>query len=93
MTVMQPTELSQAETKRGAAVLLYLLDWQKGFCSEEAVRSLREAKLDAAIVVTTNKAPRVHEAVLEAFCNLAGRSAVWDSAKENCRARRKDDPA
>ena len=89
---MRPTEPSEAETKRGAAVLLYLLNWQNGFSNEEAVRSLREAKLGAAIV-STIKGPRVHEAVLKAFRNLAGDAAVWDSTRENCHARRKGDPA
>ncbi len=74
-------------------MLLYLLNWQNGFGSEKAVRSLREAKLDVAIVGITEGSLRVHEAVLKAFCDLAGRSAVWDSTAETWRTRRKDDPA
>ncbi len=74
-------------------MLLYLLNWQNGFGSEKAVRTLREAKLDVAIVVTTNGSPHVHEAVLSAFLDLAGRSAVWDNTAKTWRTRRKDDPA
>jgi len=89
----RPTELGEAEIKRGAAVLLYLLTWQKGFDNDQAVRSLRDAKLDVAVVVTPSRRPRVHEEVLNAFRDLVGRSAIWDSTAEVWRARRKDDPA
>ncbi len=74
-------------------MLLYLLTWQGGFGNDEAVRSLREAKLDAAIDVPDAAHPRVHQAVLQAFRDLAGRSAVWDRAGEVWRERRKGDPA
>lgn len=93
MTARQPPEPSQAEIRRGAGVLLQLLDWKQGFGNEEAVRSLREAKLDVAIVSITKEGFRVHAAVLKVFCDLAAHSVVWDSAKENCRTRRRDDPA
>ena len=53
MTLSRPTEIGEAEIKRGAAVLLYLLNCQNGFYNEKAVRALREAKLDVAIVSTT----------------------------------------
>ncbi len=92
MKAMQPPEPSQAEIKRGAGVLLYLLNWKQGFGNEEAVRRLREAKLDVAIVSTAKEGSRVHAAVLRAFCDLAGHSVIWDRAKENCRERREDDP-
>jgi len=88
-----PTELGEAEIKRGAAVLLYLLTWQNGFNNDQAVRSLRDAKLDVAVVVTPSKRSRVHEEVLNAFRDLVGRAAVWDSAAEVWRERRKNDPA
>ncbi len=52
-------------------MLLYLLTWQKGFDNDQAVRSLRDAKLDAAVVVTPSKRPRVHEEVLKAFRDVA----------------------
>lgn len=66
-------------------MLLYLLTWQDGFGNDEEVRFFREAKLDAAIVVTALGRPRVHEAVLKALhalAALAGQSAVWDGAGE-----------
>ncbi len=93
MRASRPTELGEAEIKRGAAVLLYLLTWQKGFDNDQAVHSLRDAKLDVAVVVTSSKRPRVHEEVLKAFRELVGRPAVWDSAAEVWRERRKSDPA
>jgi len=89
----RPIELGEAEIKRGAAVLLYLLTWRKGFDNDQAVRSLRDAKLAVAVVVTTSKRPCVHEEVLKAFRDLAGHSAIWDSTAEVWRARRKGDPA
>ena len=92
MTTTQLPKLSQAEVKRGAAALFYLLNWQNGFDNEKAVRTLREAKLEVAVVSTTKGDPRVHEAVLNAFRDLAGRSAVWDDTAEIWRTRRKDDP-
>ena len=92
MTPSPPTELGQAEIKRGAAVLFYLLIWQDGFGNDGAVRSLREARLDVAIEVTPSGHPRVHPAVLKAFHALAGRAAFWDSAWEVWRERREDDP-
>ena len=92
MSAARPTEPSQAEIKRGAAVLLYLFTWREGFDNNEAVRSLRAAKLDVAIVLTPLKRPRVHEAVLKAFRDLAGHTAVWDSAGEVWRPRHNGDP-
>jgi len=85
----RPTELGEAEIKRGAAVLL---TWQNGFNNDQAVRSLRDAKLDVAVVVALSKRPRVHEEVLNAFRDLVGRAAVWDGAAEVWRERRKNDP-
>ena len=73
-------------------MLLYLLTWREGLENDDAVRSLRAAKLDAAVVLMPLKRPRVHEAVLKAFRDLAGRAAVWDSAAKVWRARRKGDP-
>jgi hypothetical protein len=93
MRASRPTELGETEIKRGAAVLLYLLTWQKGFDNDQAVHSLRDAKLDVAVVLTPSERPRVHEKVLKAFRDLAGRWAVWDSAAEVWRERRKSDPA
>ncbi len=91
MKASHPTEPSQAEIKRGAAVLLYMLTWQKGFDNDKAVQSLRAAKLDSAVVLTPSKRLGVHEAVLKAFCDQAGRTAFWDAAAEVWRARRKSD--
>ena len=91
MTPSPPTEPSQAEITRGAAVLLNLLTWHGGFGIDKAVRFLREAKLDAAIDATVRDHPRVHQAVLKAFGTLAGRAAVWDSAEQVWRERREGD--
>ena len=74
-------------------MLLYLLNWQKGFDNDRAVRSLRDAKLDVAVVVTPSGRPDVHEQVLNAFRDLAGHSAFWDSTTKAWRARQKGDPA
>lgn len=93
MTAARSHEPSQAEIQRGAAVLLYLLTWQEGFDNDKAVLSLRAAKLDAVIVLTPSDRPRVHEGVLKAFCDRAGKSAVWDGAVGVWRARRKGDTA
>ena len=93
MKASGPTELGEAEINRGAAVLLYLLTWRKGFDNDQAVRSLRDANLDVAVVVTPSKRPHVHEEVLKAFRDLVGRSAVWDGAAKVWRERRKSDPA
>ena len=46
------TQPDQSDIDRGAAVLLYLLTWRGGFGNDEAVRSLQEGKLGAAIVMT-----------------------------------------
>ena len=91
MKVPPSIELDQAIIKRAAAVLLYLLDWRDGFGNDEAVRSLRDAKLDAALDTTAGPRPCVHQAVLKAFVTLAGRSVVWDSAGEVWRERREGD--
>jgi len=91
--VTPSTQPGQSDIDRGAAVLLCLLTWRGGFGNDEAVRSLREAKLGTAIVVTTLNRPCVHEAVLKAFHALAGESAVWDGTGEIWRERRKGDPA
>ena len=72
-------------------MLLNLLTWHGGFSIDKAVCSLREAKLDAAIDVTARDHPRVHQAVLKAFGNLAGHSVVWDHAEQVWRERRKGD--
>ena len=93
--MMEPspsTNPGEAETKRAAAVLLYLLTWRDGFGNDEAVRSLREAKLDAAIDIPDSGRPCVHKAALQAFRALAGRAAVWDRAGQVWRGRRKGDP-
>ena len=92
MTTEQPPEPSQAEIKRGADVLFYLLNWQNGFDNKKAVRTLREAKLDVAIVWITKGDSRVHEAVLNAFRDLAGRSAIWDGTAKIWRTRQRGDP-
>ncbi len=92
MTLSPSTEPSQADIDRGAAVLLYLFTWRSGFGNDEAVRSLREAKLDTAIVVNTSGRSCVHHAVLTAFHALAGRGAVWDSGGKTWRERREGDP-
>ena len=91
MTLSPPTELSQADIDRGAAVLFNLLTWHGGFGNEKAVRSLREAKLDAAIEGTASGRTRVHYAVLKAFRTLAGQAAVWDSAEQVWRERLESD--
>ena len=91
VTPAPSTKLSQADIDRGAALLLDLVTWHGGFCIDKAVRSLREAKLDLAIVATTQPHPRVHRAVLKAFVTLAGRSVVWDSAEQVWRERRESD--
>ena len=91
MTAPPSIELDQADINRAAAVLLYLLTWRDGFGNDEAVRSLREAKLDAAIDETTLGRPRVHRAVLKAFITLARRSVIWDSAGQVWRERRDGD--
>ena len=91
MTLSPSTEPSQADINRAANVLFNLLTWQGGFDNDKAVRSLREAKLDAAIDRGTAGRPRVHQAVLRAFRALAGRAAVWDRAGEVWRERRKGD--
>lgn len=93
MTLSPPAELGQAEIKRGAAVLLYLLTWRDGFGNDEAVCALREAKLDAAIVVTAQGRTCVDGAVLTAFLALAGRAVVWDRVGRVWRGRRECDPA
>ncbi len=90
--VLPPAELGMAEIKRSAAVLLYLLTWQKEFGNDKAVQSLQEAKLDVAVVVPALGRPRVHEAVLKAFRALAGQSVIWDADGEVWRERRKGDP-
>ena len=46
------TQPGQSDIDKGAGLLLYLLTWRGGFGNDEAVRSLRSAKLDAAVVVT-----------------------------------------
>ena len=91
MTAAPSGELDQADINRAATVLLYLLTWRDGFGNDEAVRSLREAKLDAAIEGTASGRPCVHRAVLKAFSNLAGHSAVWDHAGQVWRGRRESD--
>ena len=91
VTPSPSTKLSEAGIMRGAALLLDLVTWHGGFCIGTAVRSLREAKLDAAIVATTQPHPRVHRAVLKAFVTLAGRSVVWNSAEQVWRERQKGD--
>ena len=92
MTAPSSTELGKADIDRGAAVLLNLLTWHGGFGNDKAVRFLREAKLDAAIDMTNPRRLRVQHAVLRAFGTLAGRAAVWDSAEQVWRERRKGDP-
>lgn len=92
MTAPPPTKLCKADIDRGAAVLLNLLAWQGGFGADKAVRSLREAKLDAAIDMTVPGCPCVQQEVLRVFGTLAGRSAVWDGAEQVWRERRKGDP-
>ena len=93
VTPSPSTKLSQADIDRSAALLLDLVTWHGGFCIDKAVRSLREAKLNAAIVATTQPHPRVHRAVIKAFVILAGRSVVWDSAEQVWRERRQGDRA
>lgn len=93
MTPSPPVELGHADIVRGGAVLLYLFTWREGFSNDEAVRQLREAKLDAAIVVDASGRRCVHQAVLAAFQALAGRAAVWDSRGKVWRERREGDPA
>ncbi len=92
MTAPPPTELCKADIDRGAAVPLNLLAWQGGFGNDKAVRSLREAKLDAIIDMTVPGRPCVQQEVLRVFGTLAGRSAVWDRAEQVWRERRKGDP-
>ncbi len=92
MTAPPPTEICEADINRGAAVLLNLLAWQGGFGTDKAVRSLREAKLDAAIDMAVPGRPRVHHAVLRVFGTLAGHAAVWDRTEQVWRERRKGDP-
>lgn len=77
-----PAELGLAEIKRSAAILSHLLLWRGRLGNDQAVRSLWEAKLDAASRVPALGRPRLHQAVLQAFRALAGRSAVWDRARE-----------
>ena len=91
MTAAPSGELDQADINRAATVLLYLLTWRDGFGNDEAVRSLREAKLDAAIERTASGRPCVHQTVLQAFRTLAGQAAVWDSAGQVWRGRRESD--
>lgn len=93
MSASRSAEPSKAEINRGAAVLLYLLTWREGFDIDEAVQSLRDAKLDVAVVTTPSRRPRVHEAVIQAFRVRAGQTAIWDSAGEVWRSRRKGDLA
>ncbi len=92
MTAPSSTELGKADIDRGAAVLLYLLTWRGRFGNDEAVRSLRQAKLDAVIDMTVPDRPCVQREVLRVFGTLARRSAVWDRAEQVWRERRKGDP-
>ncbi len=92
MTAPSSTELGKADIDRGAAVLLYLLTWRGRFGNDEAVRSLRQARLDAVIDMTVPDRPCVQREVLRVFGTLAGRSAVWDRAEQVWRERRKGDP-
>ena len=63
MTQLPEAELDQAEIKRGAAMLRHLLTWRGGFGNDEAVRSLRNAKLDAAVAAPDSGRPCMHQAV------------------------------
>jgi len=92
VTAPSSTELGKADIDRGAAVLLYLLTWRGRFGNDEAVRSLRQARLDAVIDMTVPDRPCVQREVLRVFGTLAGRSAVWDRAEQVWRERRKGDP-
>jgi len=92
VTAPSSTELGKADIDRGAAVLLYLLTWRGRFGNDEAVRSLRQAKLDAVIDMTVPDRPCVQREVLRVFGTLARRSAVWDRAEQVWRERRKGDP-
>jgi len=92
VTAPPSTELGKADIDRGAAVLLYLLTWRGRFGNDEAVRSLRQAKLDAVIDMTVPDRPCVQREVLRVFGTLARRSAVWDRAEQVWRERRKGDP-